>query len=875
MIQIQSNRTVQHPEISIGWIALILALSIWFIAFPGESVRVIACLALLTILLLVVIGHHRAIVLQFAAAGIIVAGCTIELSRQFPERTLLMILMALVTVFFTFRFLRSGEYAVAWLIVTLGMSTAPFTELFLERNLWTLGSCMIGMIQTIRSRRLHIQSSSRLRWASGAWIFLILLTLISCAWSVYPYVTLRFAGILVFDFMILLQVLAASSQENRRGNLVTTILAFAGVYCLAAAIAFAARISAFGWLNATGFRIYVFERHPNYAIFFLLNTLPLWLLPLNRSNRLLRWLSAAGLLVSTLYLIFLSYSRQGYIVLLVFAMVLLFLSRTNVMRRLVLRIFIPGIFVLAGIFLISSSLRDRFLTIGSTTTDLRLNSWKVFLDLFIDQPLIGYGLGTNRYIYPKALSFLRPAEPATRQFLFEAHNAYVDFLVGMGVIGLGVFLLFLCICTVSRTKGMDPEVRIARILSIALWIDLFFNFRLHAQDTGVFLMVFLGFIAAINAKQDRVSEPGRRPAYPVLQYFLLTLAILFCSTPWLGKRFVSRAQDFLAIQDWSKVHKYFKLASIMEPLNAHPRYYLGLCHDAMLQPDVARYEYQTAVNLCPNYPFYRFYLAKAYAENHQFEDAMKELEIARNLEPNDSDGRVRFNLGILEWRLGYRELARQDFFSSLLLNPSYTDDPYWENNQEMKQMLVEDFTNLAGSYLSNTFMTYENLKYLPAIIDILIKSGHQDFAMRTIVTCAYNYADNIDVVIKAVEMLVQRTQYKTAEEIIYFALRFHPLDPHLCSYLALLYLNAGDYGMARYCAKQSLDNWREISVDNFMSYQILNETAVRTGDHAMLSRVKRAIDYLSNGRYVRQTNDLSIHIGSNSYLVKPVQISNQ
>ena len=875
MMQIESNRAVQHSEMSIGWIALILALSIWYIAFPGESVRVIACLALLTMLLLVVIPHHRVIVLQFTAAGIIVAGCTVELARQFPERTMLMILMALVTVFFTFRFLRSGEYAVAWLIATLGMSTAPFTELFLERNLWTLGSCMIGMIQTIRSRRLQIQSSSRLRWASIAWIALILLTMISCTWSVYPHVTLRFAGILVFDFMILLQVLAASSQENRRSDLVTTILAFAGIYCLAAAIAFAARISAFGWLNATGFRIYVFERHPNYAIFFLLNTLPLWLLPLSRAKRMMRWVSAAGLLVSTLYLIFLSYSRQGYIVLLAFAMVLLFVSRTHVMRRLLLQIFIPGILVLTSMFIISSSLRDRFLTISSTTTNLRVNAWKVFQDLIIDRPLIGYGMGTNRYIYPKGLSYLKPVEPATRQFLFEAHNAYIDLLVGLGIIGLGVFLVFLCVCTLARIKGMDPEIRIARILSLGLWIDLFFNFRLHAQDTSVFLMVLLGFVAAVNAKHDRVSEPGRSPAHPILQYFLLAVAILFCSTPWLGKKYVSTAQDLLEVQNWSMVQKNFHRASIVEPLNAHPRYYLGLCYEAMLQPETALQEYRTAVNLCPNYPFYRFYLAKAHAENRQFEDAMKELEIARNLEPYDPDGRVRFNLGILEWRMGYRELARQDFFTSMLLNPSYSDDPYWENNQEMKRRLTEDFVNLAGNYQSYTNITYDNLRFLPAVLDILIKTDYQDFAMRCIISCAFNYADYIDVVIKSVELLIQREQYEMAQEIIYFALSFHPQDAHMLNYLALLYLNAGDYPMARYCAEQSLDNWLEIAVDNFMAYQILNETAVRTGDRALLSRVKRAIDYLSDGRYVRQTNDLSIHIGSNSYLVKPVQISNQ
>ncbi len=514
-----------------AWMALIGATLIWPLASPLIDIGILAVLTGFLLTLMVIHRRNGIVLVEQLAAAVILAGCTLELCAEFPERRYLLLLMGSLTGWFSSRFFHRAQSAAAWLTITMGLSTAPFTELFLERNIWILAACLMGSLHTIHSGRLHIQTNQRLQWAIGAWILLIILTICSGFWSVYPYVSLRFTGILIFNLLVFLQVIATMGQESRRREFVLIILSFAGVYCLAAAWSFAGRVTSLGWINATGFRIYVFERHPNYTIYYLLMTLPLWLHLMNESKFRIRFLATLGLLTSLCYLVFLSYSRQGYIIIFLYLALLVVLSHTASSRRFIIRIFLIGSGIFISVFLLSTSLRERLLSIATPDYSLRYNAWKVFIDLIIDKPILGYGMGVNRYIYPKALGFLSPLQPATRQFLFEAHNAYIDILVSLGIVGLTVFVAFLCICTFTKIRGIGFENRIALVMGIGIGIDLIFNYRLHAQDTSVFMMVFLGYIAVVNSKLDRHTGLGKVHANPALQYLLIAVASDFLCPP--------------------------------------------------------------------------------------------------------------------------------------------------------------------------------------------------------------------------------------------------------------------------------------------------------------------------------------------------------
>ncbi len=190
----------------------------------------------------------------------------------------------------------------------------------------------------------------------------------------------------------------------------------------------------------------------------------------------------------------------------------------------------------------------------------------------------------------------------------------------------------------------------------------------------------------------------------------------------------------------------------------------------------------------------------------------------------------------------------------------------------LKNRIIDDFINFSGCFTSQTHILDEYFRYLPPTIDILVLAGHPDMANLRLHAASLNFPQYLEIVLKSVEMLISHDRLSEARSLIYYALNWNPENSFLLNYLGFIYLKSGEYPMARHCAEKSLLEWREISVDNFVAYQILSEVARITGDRDLYLQVQSGIDYLSNGRYNRQTSDLSIHIGSESYLVKPIQI---
>lgn len=71
------------------------------------------------------------------------------------------------------------------------------------------------------------------------------------------------------------------------------------------------------------------------------------------------------------------------------------------------------------------------------TTDIRLSLWKSTLGMIRDHPWTGTGWGTYRSVYP---AYRLGSDFQSEEF---AHNDYLQIAAGMGLPGLGFFLLFL------------------------------------------------------------------------------------------------------------------------------------------------------------------------------------------------------------------------------------------------------------------------------------------------------------------------------------------------------------------------------------------------------------------------------------------------
>ncbi|MCD4653198.1 O-antigen ligase family protein [bacterium] len=816
-------------------------------------------------------SHQPFRIIEQAGALAILIGCTLDTLYTFPSRRTMLIIMASVVWWFFCKLMKEGEQAAAWLVLTIGMTTAPFTELHLERNIWTLSSCLMGMYYTIRSGRFYTVAPRRTHFSLLLWLLLTLLTLISGFWSVYPHMSIRFAGILLFQGLLFIQTVTVISDKKLRRSLLTVLVGFAAVYILAAGESFIIRVLSLGVKDTLGFRLYVFDRHPNYTIFYLLISLPLWLPIIAKNKTIARLAAIGGTAGSIAYIVFLSYSRQGFLVLILYAVILLLLVHEKKLRRMIRIIFSAGVISMLVTTYFYSPVRHRLMSIFDLSNSLRFQAWRVFADLIVDRPLLGYGLGTNRYIYPKALGFVRPGETATRQFLFEAHNAYIDILTGLGLVGLFIFVVFLFSCTIPRHLPRSLEQRTIFALGAGIWFDLMFNFRLHAQDTGTFLVVLLAFCAVINA-QKKSSNFIKGIPHPGFRIALVTIAVIFCATPVMGKLWVKKAQSMLPGKEWQKIYKTFQKAAIIEPLNAHPHYFMALCQKQLQNQSKANDEFRTTVNLCPNYAFYRFHLATDLAEAGKTEAAMKQLEAGKILDLYDEDGRTRFTLGILEWRLGHRKAARQDFWTALLMKPNYIHNDYWKTNPDLRDELLVDLTNYAGSFMSKGYLTTIRTRSFLNTISILSKTGDQAFADRCLFAAAWNNPENLDVVIPAIVINLQKGKYDKAESLLYNSLAANPEHAILYSYLGYIYLEKENFSLAEKCIKRSSELWTEIAVDNYMGYQILSEIAHKTHNKQLLEKLRPKLKYLAGERYSRQLGDLSIHIGTSSYLVKSSEL---
>lgn len=97
--------------------------------------------------------------------------------------------------------------------------------------------------------------------------------------------------------------------------------------------------------------------------------------------------------------------------------------------------------------MVPSSYWDRHKQVLSpqdTSVQARLSYLAVGRDEFLRNPLLGSGLGTFEIAYANSkYAFANPYDLSGALARRSAHNAYVEILVGTGLLGLGVFLLIL------------------------------------------------------------------------------------------------------------------------------------------------------------------------------------------------------------------------------------------------------------------------------------------------------------------------------------------------------------------------------------------------------------------------------------------------
>ena len=147
-----------------------------------------------------------------------------------------------------------------------------------------------------------------------------------------------------------------------------------------------------------------------------------------------RWIATAVSILSALSLLW-SYTRGAWIgVAAAVAIMTMYLG-----RRIAILAASSGTAALILAVSLSSNFRARLLSVVSltdTSNTQRLDVWKANIAMFLDHPILGVGYGVNEEIIGDYYAKLG----IVQEFGGHAHNNYLQFLAGTGLLGFFAFL---------------------------------------------------------------------------------------------------------------------------------------------------------------------------------------------------------------------------------------------------------------------------------------------------------------------------------------------------------------------------------------------------------------------------------------------------
>jgi O-antigen ligase len=207
--------------------------------------------------------------------------------------------------------------------------------------------------------------------------------------------------------------------------------------------------------------------------------------------------------------IFLSLSRGGMLAFLgslLSIMLILFLHKSFKKHLIVIILLLLSIFMFILYLQFFSTASERFLSLIDVEGISKIKRplvWKDTLHIVKDFPLLGTGLGTFRYIFPKYKS-------TGEQILFlYTENDYLQVLSEAGLIGLGVIVWGVLVVILSSFKAIARE-RLAIFFfgSIAaILIHSFFDFNLHIPANATMFSIILGMNFRLCSKEDMAKRP--------------------------------------------------------------------------------------------------------------------------------------------------------------------------------------------------------------------------------------------------------------------------------------------------------------------------------------------------------------------------------
>lgn len=191
------------------------------------------------------------------------------------------------------------------------------------------------------------------------------------------------------------------------------------------------------------------------------------------------------------------------------ALLILLLSRSGVLSRRAL--LLTGVSGLLAAFVLFFSMRSRFEDLSdveSGTSRVRLVIWSGALDMFAEEPLLGYGPGSFQIVFP---SFRDPRYSllGVSHNTLHAHSEYLEILTDLGLVGALLFAgLAWAVLRAFRKSPPDlVEMGLASGIA-ALLAEASVSVALRWPPGAFHLALFTGLLLAGRSSGD--AAPVRR-----------------------------------------------------------------------------------------------------------------------------------------------------------------------------------------------------------------------------------------------------------------------------------------------------------------------------------------------------------------------------
>ena len=148
----------------------------------------------------------------------------------------------------------------------------------------------------------------------------------------------------------------------------------------------------------------------------------------------------------------------------------------------------------------------------------RLNFYSIALELFEQKPLFGHGIGSWKY---ESLAY-KKSEDNTVLIPYYTHNDFLQILVEAGIVGLGIYLLFLFYLfnNIFKLFKRDKNVSIFIIVFIFFFLNSMINFPLHRSQEFIPFILCCSLIMSSFEMKDNSSG-----SKPFILYILVLLII--------------------------------------------------------------------------------------------------------------------------------------------------------------------------------------------------------------------------------------------------------------------------------------------------------------------------------------------------------------